>query len=214
MKTSRYFTLIELLVVIAIIAILAGILLPVISKAREKGKRTVCINNLKQLSLGFQLYVEDWEEYFPYYLRAAGQSGRLDGWVYYENFESGQGGACTDFDVTRGVLYNYVKVPEVYQCPSDATPSLCSYGANGDTSLLRMGKVPAPAETPLLLEEGRYAFQSTNDGYFDLYWAVSGDFVMNRHLQGSVYGYCDGHVEWERLESEDAVEKCRILNTN
>ena len=63
---NRKFTLIELLVVIAIIAILAAILMPALSSARERGRSSQCVNNLKQCALGMQLYTED-HKMFPLY---------------------------------------------------------------------------------------------------------------------------------------------------
>lgn len=62
---QKGFTLIELLVVIAIIALLAAILFPVFARARENARRTACISNLKQISLGYMQYTQDYDERFP-----------------------------------------------------------------------------------------------------------------------------------------------------
>src|SRR5438270_7237749 len=73
-RQKRYaFTLIELLVVIAIIAILAAILFPVFAQAREKARQTACISNMRQMSTGVLMYVQDYDgNYSPIRVAQAG----------------------------------------------------------------------------------------------------------------------------------------------
>lgn len=66
MYRRRSFTLIELLVVVAIIAILAAMLLPVLGRAREKARRTVCMGNLKQCGMSLAMYADEWDSQVPY----------------------------------------------------------------------------------------------------------------------------------------------------
>ncbi len=127
---ARGFTLIELLVVIAIIAILAGLLLPVLAKAKQKAQAISCISNLKQLELAFSLYSDDFNQQIV-------RTGGLNQLISSLPDPRANPGNNPDFsqwclgsmasspgntDITliqAGTLYPYVKNVAVYKCPAD-----------------------------------------------------------------------------------------------
>ena len=135
MHTRRYrkqcgssgFTLIELLVVIAIIAILAALLLPALSKAKEKARRLQCLSNLRQAGMAVHVYAGDWNDFIPPNFSSSEPGSWVEGKMSW-----GMSMDNTDTKkILNAALGPYARNAGIYKCPADTytVPSAVTLGA-------------------------------------------------------------------------------------
>jgi prepilin-type N-terminal cleavage/methylation domain-containing protein/prepilin-type processing-associated H-X9-DG protein len=227
-RKRRAFTLTELLVVIAIIAILAALLLPVISKCQEQARATQCVNNMKQLSQAWFLYALDNNDYLvPNWTTGLNTPPAwCNGNVQYPN--------CTNVTgITSGLLFPYLFQVSVYHCPDAVLVQgqfqqrTCAMvdrmGAGNARDAARFGVMDTGAsdfsgaletEFPIIkrldqIKNPSFSHaivfvdesqQTVDDCVFSCDWNDWKDFPTTRHNRGCVFSYADGHSErWQWL---------------
>lgn len=216
MQKNKAFTLIELLVVIAIIAVLTAILFPVLSRAKDKAKQTVCVSNNKQIGMAVMMYSSDYDDYLPLDSHSSPYS-----------------------DVWIRSLMPYGGGKNIYRCPSDKSVNFdkplensllkraSSYGLNfymsplledeeptGSHGFNNLSSIVSPATTIYVAE---MKTNSISEHYHPAWWYKNNpDYIyfppeteleMTLHSGGAVYILLDGHAKWHKFEHTFSGDK-------
>ena len=208
-KGDAGFTLIELLVVIAIIAVLASMLLPALAKAKEKGRATKCLNNVRQIGLAYTLYGDDnGDDMVTLYLfstapKDAQFQGSVTWWV--DLMRGALGGsnivACPSVRNGFGIAMNH---PELTAWSTDSRPKLASVKRPSESvPIADAGIVVNLREKnpDNWVEKPNSAFlywrTPTNRGWYD----SEAQRVIGRHNRRANMGFVDGHASGAKVST-------------
>jgi prepilin-type N-terminal cleavage/methylation domain-containing protein/prepilin-type processing-associated H-X9-DG protein len=225
MGERRGFTLIELLVVISIIALLMAILLPVLGKARELARRSVCSNNLRTLALANHLYANAYKERFV--------PAQMENYIaWFENMAFRRIIALSNEDQEDEPTPEVWTMPKEYSCPTDKRKvdlddpinrGIMSYGynitgwedpENNPYFGFHRLKVARPSEKLMFIDSHDWMCRvegANYKRYWDRFGAVPGFRVPNttievhgtvsyRHNEGANIAFFDSHVEYWKKE--------------